>query len=85
MPITTIKGGISAFRILILKPNNSMVAKLQITPSMTTDNDSHIALKLRKNQSKITADKKKEARTNILISLTLRPDNSVRICGSPLL
>ena len=32
MPITTINGGISAFRILILKPNNWMVAKLQTTP-----------------------------------------------------
>ena len=84
MPITTIKGGIKAFRMDILYPIISIVAKLQITPSITTVNDIHIALKDRKKNKRIRAERRIEAKMNIFISFTIRRDSIVRICGKPL-
>ena len=84
MPITTINGGIRALRMDILYPSISIVAKLQITPSITTVNERNMALNERKNSSRISAESKIDASINIFISFTILIESTVRICGNPL-
>ena len=71
MPITTISGGISAFNNVILYPSRCIVPRLHNTPHTTTNSEINVALKLRKNMSRIIADKTKKYKTTIMVGLVL--------------
>ena len=71
IPMTTIKGGISAVSKVIFWPNNTMVPKLQITPITTTDKLSKVAESDLKNKNKVIADNNKDPIRNHSISFLI--------------
>ena len=79
MPITTIKGGMSAVNKVIFWPNNTIVPKLQITPIATTAKLMNMAESDLKNNSKVIAHNNNEPIKNQSISFLILSANMVHI------
>ena len=84
MPITTTKGGINALSNVMRKPSICIVARLYITPTITTNKESSVVLRDLKKMNSISADSKIEPKRNHCISLAILTATLFLINGSPL-